>query len=44
MKALKANKNDILDRMMKESGFHNDDNFNDKTQEIFNKLMEKQNE
>ena len=31
MKALKANKTDILERMMKEQGFHNDDSFNDKS-------------
>ena len=31
MKALKANKNDVLERMMKEQGFHNDDSFNDKS-------------
>ncbi len=42
MKALKLNKNDILDRMMKEQGFHNEDSVNDKNQEMLNKLMVKQ--
>ena len=44
MKALKYYKNDILERMMKEQGFNNEDNQNDKQAELLNKLMEKQNQ
>ena len=44
MKALKLYKNDILERMMKEQGFNNEESQNDKNTEMLNKLMEKQNQ
>ena len=44
MKALKLYKNDILERMMKEQGFNNEESQNDKNSEMLSKLMEKQNQ
>ena len=44
MKALKLYKNDILERMMREQGFNNEESANDKNTEMLNKLMEKQNQ
>ena len=44
MKAIKQYKTDILERMMKEQGFNIEDSAENKSQEMFNKLMEKQTE
>ena len=42
MKAIKQYKTDILERMMKEQGFNIEESAENKNQEMFNKLMEKQ--
>ena len=44
IEAVKRYKQEILTRIMKEQGFNNEDTVDEKSQQLFNDLMKKQNE